>query len=218
MTIIGIQIAAVLEFTAEKSLSLPAGSGIELQDRFISFPVSHFELMNRLNVRDIPVIHQLNIILDQLYLSKDNEVSIMSGQMGMVPYHISKRYFGRVRMIDRLGLADRTFTNCEITSDLKKTTFGLVVGYKFYFDNSKSIEDTCRIARPDIIFDIRLRHAELFRQNGYTVMYSQSGQMNSGFERAYIDDEFIAVRDDLVPALGGIEPVHLDAKSLLKSK
>jgi hypothetical protein len=218
MTLIGIQIAAVVEFTAEKSVSLPAGSGIELQDRFISFPVSHFELMNHPNIRDIPVIHRLNIILDQLYLSKGNDVSIMSGQMGMVAYHISQRYFGRVRLLDRASLVDRTFTNCKITSDLKKTTIGLAMGYKFYFNHSKSIEHICGIERPDIIFGIFLRGVTLVRQNGYTVMYSQSGQINSGSQRAFRVDEYIAVRNDLVPALHGIKPVHLDATSLLKSR
>jgi hypothetical protein len=42
--------------------------------------------------------------------------------------------------------------------------------------------------------------------------------MKNGYEWGYIGAGFIAVRDDLVPALGGIEPVHLDAKSLLKPK
>jgi hypothetical protein len=218
MTLIGIQIAAVVEFTAERSVSLPAGSGVKLQDRFISFPVSPFELMNRSNVRDIPVVHKLNIILDQLYSSKGNEVSIMSEQMGMVAYHISQRHFGRVRMLDRAGVVDRTFTDCEITSGLKKNATGLIIDYKFYFNHSKSIEHICGIERPDIIFGIFLRGVTLVRQNGYTVMYSQSGQINSGSQRAFRVDEFIAVRNDLVPALGGIEPVHLDAKSLLKSK
>ena len=217
-TLIGIQMAAVVDFTAQRSLILPAWSGIELQDRFMSFPISRFELMNHLNIRDIPIIHHLNIILDRLYLSKGNDVFIMSGQMGMVPYHISQRHFGRVRMLDRLGLVDRTFTDCEVTSDFKRVTVGLAMNYRLYFNNRKSIEDICGMAWPDIIFDIRLRDAEVVRQNGYTVMYSHSGRMKNGYEWGYIGAGFIAVRDDLVPALGGIEPVHLDAKSLLKPK
>jgi hypothetical protein len=218
-TLIGIQMAAVVDFT-ERSLSIPGWSRIELQDEFVSFPVSRFELMNRPNIRDIPVIHHLDIILDRLYLSKGTNVYIMSGQMGMVPYHIFQQHFGRVRMMDHFGLTDRTFTNCEVTSNLKKSTFGLELGYKFYFNNRKSLEETCGIARPDIILDIRPRDAELVRENGYTMIYSQSGQMNSGFERlkAHTDDEFIAVRDDLVPALGGIKQIHLDVNSLLKRK
>jgi hypothetical protein len=217
--LIGIQMAAVVDFT-ERSLSIPGWSRIELQDEFVSFPVSRFELMNRPNIRDIPVIHHLDIILDRLYLSKGTNVYIMSGQMGMVPYHIFQQHFGRVRMMDHFGLTDRTFTNCEVTSNLKKSTFGLELGYKFYFNNRKSLEETCGIARPDIILDIRPRDAELVRENGYTMIYSQSGQMNSGFERlkAHTDDEFIAVRDDLVPALGGIKQIHLDVNSLLKWK
>jgi hypothetical protein len=217
--LIGIQMAAVVDFT-ERSLSLPVWNRIELQDEFVSFPVSHFELMNRPNIRDIPVIHHLDIILDRLYLSKVTNIYIMSGQMGMVPYHIFQQHFGRVRMMDHFGLADRTFTNCEVTSNLKKSTFGLELDYKFYFNNRKSLEETCGIARPDIILDIHWRDAELAHENGYTVIYSQSGQMNSEFERltAHTDDEFIAVRDDLVPALGEIKQIHLDVNSLLKRK
>jgi hypothetical protein len=218
MTLIGIQIGSVVEFTTQRSVSLPAGSGVELQDEFVSFPVSPFELVNRANLRDIPVVHKLNIILDQLYPSKSNEVSIMGEQMGMVAYHISQQHFGRVRMLDRVGVADRTFTDCEITSGLKKDAHGLILGYKFYFNHSKSIEQICGIERPDIIFGVFPRTVKVVRQNGYTVMYSQSGQITGGFQRAYGVYEYIAVRNDLVAALNGIEPVHLDTESLLKSK
>jgi hypothetical protein len=219
-TLIGIQLAAVLDFTAKRSISLPAWSGVELRDEFMSFPVSRFELMNRLNIRDIPIIHHLDIILDRLYLAKGNKVYIMTGQMGMVPYHIFQQHFGRVHVIDFYGLTDRTFTNCEVTSGGYKSTVGLIVGYKFYFDNRESIEDICRIARPDIIFDIRLRDAKVVDQNGYTVMYSQIAELNNGVEwlEATTGGTFIAVRDDLVPALDGIKPIHLDDKSLLKRK
>jgi hypothetical protein len=219
-TLIGVQLATVLDFTARRSMSLPAWSGIELRDKFLSFPVSRFELMNRSNMQGIPLIHHLDLILDRLYLTKGDNVYIMSGQMGMVPYHIVQQHFGRVHVIDFYGLTDRTFTNCEVTSGGYKSTVGLIVGYKFYFDNRESIEDICGIARPDIIFDIRLRDAKVVDQNGYTVMYSQRGELNNGDEwlKATIDDLFIAVRDDLVPALDGIEPIHLDGKALLKRK
>ena len=92
------------------------------------------------------------------------------------------------------------------------------MGYGFYFHNRKSIEDICGVPRPDVIFDIRLRDAEVVDNNSYTVMYSQRGQLNNGSEwlKATIDGTFIAVRDDLVSALDGIEPVHLDGRSLLK--
>jgi hypothetical protein len=219
-TLIGIQLAAVVDFTAKRSISLPAWSGVELRDEFMSFPVSRFELMNRLNIRDIPIIHHLDIILGRLYLAKGNKVYIMTGQMGMVPYHIFQEHFGRVHVIDFYGLTDRTFTNCEVTSGVNKGSVGLIIGYGFYFHNRESIEDICRIARPDIIFDIRLRDAKVVDQNGYTVMYSQRAELNNGVEwlEATIGDTFIAVRDDLVPGLDGIEPIHLDGKSLLKRK
>jgi hypothetical protein len=218
--LIGIQLATVLDFTAKRSMSLPAWSGIELRDEFVSFPVSRFELMHRSNIQAIPVIHHLDIILDRLYLAKRKNVYIMSGQMGMVPYHIFQQHFGRVRIIDLYGLTDRTFTNCEVTSDVNRGTVGLIMGYGFYFHNRKSIEDICGVPRPDVIFDIRLRDAEVVDNNSYTVMYSQRGQLNNGSEwlKATMDGTFIAVRDDLVPALDGIEPIHLDGRSLLKRK
>lgn len=217
-TLIGFQMASVVDFTAKRSLSLPAWSNIKLQDKFVSFPVSRFELMHRPSIQAIPVIHHLDIILDQLYLATGNDVHIMSGQIGMVPYHTFKQHFGRARIIDLYGLTDRTFTSCEVTSGIKRSRVGLTMGYRFYFNNRQSIEDICGIARPDVIFDIRLKDAELVHQNGYRLMYLQRGQLNNGFEwlKAYIDDVFIAVRDDLVPALGEIKPTHLDARSLLK--
>jgi hypothetical protein len=215
-----IQLAAVMDFTARSSLSLPAWSGIELRNEFVSFPISRFELMNRPNLQAIPVIHHLDIILDRLYFAKGNKVHIMSGEMGMIPYHIFQQHIGRVHVIDFYGLTDRTFTNCEVTSGVNRGTAGFIIGYGFYFHNRKSIEDICGVPRPDVIFDIRLRDAEVVDNNSYTVMYSQRGQLNNRSEwlKATIDGTFIAVRDDLVSALDGIEPVHLDSRSLLKRK
>jgi hypothetical protein len=201
-------------------MSLPAWSGIELRDEFVSFPVSRFELMHRSNLQAIPVIHHLDIILDRLYLAKGDKVYIMTGQTGMVPYHIFQQHFGRVRIIDLYGLTDRTFTNCEVTSGVKRGTAGLIMGYGFYFHNRKSIEDICGVPRPDVIFGVGGGDAKAVHQNGYTMIYTQRGQLNNGSEwlKAFIADPFIAVRDDLVPALDGIEPVHLDSRSLLKRK
>jgi hypothetical protein len=172
-TLIGIQLAAVVDFTAKKSMSLPAWSGIELRDEFISFPVSHFELMHRPNLQAIPVIHHLDIILDRLYLAKGNDVYIMSGQMGMVAYHIFQHHFGRAHIIDLYGLTDRTFTNCEVTADANRGTVGLIMGYGIYFHNRKSIEDICGVPRLDVIFGIGGGDAKAVDQNGYTMIYTQ---------------------------------------------
>ena len=88
---------------------------------------SWFERRSRINVRDMPLIDNLDDMVSRISSRKQTPVVIISGQMGMVPYYIAMRHFGRVRFLDRHGLVDRALTDCVTTRDVAKDTGGLVL-------------------------------------------------------------------------------------------
>ena len=220
-----IQAKTIVNFATHKSTGVPIWGLASFEESLEKYDVSNFswfEKYNLLNLRDIPVIYYLSDFVERIADYKTDTVSIMSGQMGMVPYHITKKYFGQIRLIDRNGLVDRIFTTCKITQNLSRTRWGLRVSYYFYFDNQKAIEEHCGLVRPDIIFGLGLHDdmIALLAKNNFTVMYYQSGDVVIG-NRTWLsgrkvtaDGEFIAIRNDLLPALHGIKPIHLDFREL----
>ena len=164
-------------------------------------------------MRDIPTIHYLDRIVDRIANYTGQEVIIMSKQMGMVPYSIAKNHYGRVRLIDRVGLVSKDFISCPITSDLPRTREGLDMSYDYYFNNLISLKAKCNVQVPDIIFDL-FDPPETVIENGYTVLYYQHGDVNSSFKYLrggpFNDKQWIAVRNDLLPAFIDFDKVEID--------
>jgi hypothetical protein len=121
--------------------------------------------------------------------------------MGMVAYHIAQKHY--VEMIDRRGLIDRRFTSCPSLAGLHRSSLGLELDYASYFAHRAQLENECHIPRPDIIFDVR----GVPELPDYTVIYRQRGFIETDSRwfpgMKYPADEFIAVRNDLLPTLGG---------------
>ena len=163
-------------------------------------------------------LHWLNVIVQQLLDRHAPTVSIMSGQMGMIMYHLAGSHFGHLEVIDKMGLADRTFTSCQETSGLPRNSLGLGMSYQFLFEKWNTIK-TCLPLRPDIIFDLyRDYDISSVSHNGYDIVYTQYGQTSPPSILfpiyQYAIEYFIAVRDDLIPAIHWTGPAVLDFRSL----
>ncbi|MCX9083022.1 MAG: hypothetical protein OIN83_12590 [Candidatus Methanoperedens sp.] len=200
------QIIGLVNFADKQSTGMPLWTYPDLNDKIIleeKNNFSFFEKTNRIHLRDILIIHELKKLLPDILKERDN-VIIMSGQAGMVPYHIFKKNFGRIRFIDRLGLTTNDFTTCRITSKKSKNYLGIQIGYRFYFKYGQQIIDKCNIPMPDIIYDIDSNdflRAKLAENNGYTIIYKQYGYIETHSKlrgRVVRANTFIAVRNDLM--------------------
>lgn len=206
------QIATVWRLAARRSTARPLWASVVTEPyateaRATDF--SWFERANRVNLRDIPTIRRLDAIVTQLLPEKERRtepVRIMSAQLGMVAYHVVSRHFGHVEIVDRRGLVDRRFTGCKLLARLPRTAGGLQLDYRYYFAHRAELESECGLPRPDIIFDI----GDVPRLPDYTVVYTQGGRIRTdsrllpGFQ--WEASQFIAVRNDLLPALGSADP------------
>jgi hypothetical protein len=214
LLLIGIESKSVISFAQHSSTGIPLWSQTQVEHRYDTSEYSWFEKHSRINMRDVPVIQYLDHLVTQI-ANHHKPVVIMSGQMGMVPYHVSMKHFGEARFIDRFGLTDRTFTNCRVTQRLQKGSNGLQLYHDFYFDNLSALEQSCQLAKPDIIFELGARASERrLADNGYAVMYSQKGIV-TGDERwlkgfTVPADALIAVRTDLLDSLDEKKPIFIE--------
>ena len=215
-----LQVRVLLHVAAKESTGLPVWShAYDVHSPAATepdpFAFSRFERKNRVHLREIPTIRYLDDVVARVTAHTDEAPLIMSGQMGMVLYHTAKRHYGKIKVIDRAGLADRIFTGCALMANLPKRTKGLVLSYGTYFKQQEALQRECGITRPDIIMDAPKgnQYLEQVSENGYTVVYLQRGTFYTGLDelpgRGIVADQFIAVRNELLPALDGLDRVHI---------
>ena len=198
--IIILNLGFLLQFSDRYSTSLPIWDKIEILDEYQPNRFTWFERNNRVNSRDLVAIHYLDKTVKDL-LTVQNNVTIFSAQMGIVPYYITKDYYGKVRWYDMFSLADNTFTTCIVTEGLSKSAGGMYVPYEYYFEKKKEINEICDIPQPDIIYDLTLYKAKLSEENGYTVIFMQTGWVvgeSSLYGENISADSFIAIKNELV--------------------
>ena len=164
-------------------------------------------------MRDIPFIHVLTQVTQDVAAYTKRTVVIMSGQMGMVAYHLTKDRYGSIYLLDLDGLISPDFMRCQAMPNLSKESLGTVVSYAVYFQHWNEMNSQCGIPRPDIIYDLRTFGSSLVEQHGYRVVFEQVGSITSSATLCHgaevTADEFVAVREDLLPGLHPVTPNRL---------
>jgi hypothetical protein len=189
------------DFMLHRSTTCPAWSGVANRCDDGPAEFSWFERRNRLNQRDIPVIRALDEWVGRLGPRTREPLVILSGQMGMVPFHIAQRHFGRVRFVDLRGLVERTLTQRPGAREIPRTPMGLSLDYPGYFRLLEAEASTPPPPAPDIIFDICPECRAQVVERGYTVVFGQrcSVDCEAPADARYVKaDAFVAVRSDLL--------------------
>lgn len=222
LLLLGLEGRTLLSFTSDRSTGTPIWSEIRVPDGFDLARFSWFERRNRVNMRDVPTLDYVDGLISRLLILGSDRVVILSGQMGMVPFHIALEHFPRVRFLDRHALVERAFTSCPVTASLPRTQLGLDVTYESYFQARDSLERECGVARPDIIFDVMYKsEATVLETHGFTIVFYQTGfvaredKWPVGGKNwlpglAIRARQLVAVRNDLLPRLSSADPVEVD--------
>lgn len=158
-----------------------------------------FERRNKVNLRNINVLINLQQAIADVSERKDGPINIFSGEMGLIAYYTAKKNFGKVKFLDRYGLTDRTITNCK-ELQFQKGRQGLDISFSRYFMDKETLERECGAIDPDIIFGVSSESVETFAENGYVVLYTKGDRTISGLfsNQKFETDEFIAVKRDQV--------------------
>lgn len=177
--------------------------------------VPWFERATREHLRDLPVITMLDTVIERLLAThQQTPLTIFSGQMGITPFYIAQKYFGKVRFLDRFALTTTDFTLCPVTRHLYRGKYGIQLSL-WYFLQLKfdEIQNKCLLQRPAIIYNL-FKHRkgsnfEFLEKNGYKIVYVQFGKIATGVwlgQKKKNSDQYIAVRNDLVPLIGELNP------------
>ncbi|EDN68348.1 hypothetical protein BGP_1011 [Beggiatoa sp. PS] len=188
--------------------------------------VSWFEKVNRQHLRDLPFISMLDTVIERLLANhSQTPLTIFSGQMGIVPFYIAQKYFGKVRFLDRFALTTTDFTLCPVTRHLYRGKYGVQLIPWYFLDwKFDEIHTKCLIQRPAIVYDLFQYHwikwtsnikkqpvFETLENNGYQVVYVQFGDIATGSwlkQKNKNSNQYIAVRNDLATLIGELNPSH----------
>ncbi len=168
--------------------------------------LSWFETANLIHLRDAWPTTVLDGVVGDLHRAENRRITVMTGQTGMIAFHLVSRRYGEVEIVGRRGLITDRFNDCAEELDLPSDRFGLVITYQDLFRDRPQIWTRCNLARPDVIFDLvpydggpdDYLPIGLLQQTGYTLIYVQYGPVQVGWSRAFQAEEAIMVRNDLV--------------------
>ena len=171
-----------------------------------------FERMNPWHFRDIPMIYHLDRVLNDLAPDMEEPLVLYSGQMGMIPYYVFSTQQAEIdTLIDKYGLAHRFLLECPtLLDDIDRSSLGLLVSYEFYAQHQDEIVQ-CGISRPHLIYDLDSQQIAFpyVEAAGYTILYHQYNSRVPAIESDGLN-QFIAVRNDLLPLLDADWPQTLD--------
>lgn len=157
-----------------------------------------FEYSNRLHMSGLPVAEALQEVVTRLE-SSQQVVTILSGQMGLIPYRLVQQHFGNVRFMDRWGLVTTDVTRCKEAQHLERGKLGLSLDYQEWFKFAEETKSTCGLEMPMVVYDfLNGADVQVLEQRGYQVVYEHRGKVErlhggASFSSAH----FIAVRGDL---------------------
>lgn len=210
-----LNLLTIAHFAWQYSNGTLLWSTIPLAAQFESPRYGWFERQNREDVGDMPMLYYLRQLITRLNPSEVQPLALMSGQMGMIPFHLAREFEGRVKIIDRYSLTDRALSGCALVQEVPRQSFAQIIKWNFLFDNANGLETQCGISQPDIIFDLGGENiTRNFPENGYTIVFRESGMIRGSDAvfrgQAMSASEFIALRNELVSKLGEWHVAHYD--------
>lgn len=186
------------------------GGAIEgVEARIGPSPIASVELMNRIHRRDAVVIDELLDITDAIVASvPTRRIHALTGQAGMMAYHLAARHPGRINLLDLWSLTDRQLMDCFPPGSIETSRWGTLIGTYRPFAEHAQITARCGLPLPDIFFnaDVEPHMPKQFAELGYEILYHQVGHLGSEeggfFPSWYPADGFIAVKREVARAAG----------------
>jgi hypothetical protein len=137
------------------------------------------ELLNQIHRRDAFTTHALLPIADAVVAHvKTRPVYVMTGQAGMIAYHLASRHFRRVVILDLWSLTDRQLIDCFPPGTVPIGKWGTFFG-AYPLSEHETVTARCQLPLPDIYYNEALLPSmqALLERLGYDVVYHQFGHI-----------------------------------------
>ena len=150
---------------------------VELRDRLGEYPFSLAEVANPSHLRDMPLIVHMLRVLAKIQPTEQEPLVMVSGQAGMVPYHIMRRYAGKVKLIDMYSLTSSQVARCLPEAVASRSRYGIRLRLDRIIDPESALGPMCGLPRPTLLFGPNLngKAHRMLQANGYTLAYLQQG-------------------------------------------
>jgi hypothetical protein len=220
-TLFALQVLFLFDFAAGQSVGMPLWTSLQQFERYAldygAAEYSYFDRTNRDHLRNIPTLYEVRRIVDRLLAAGHPTVHVGAHQMGVLPYYLTREYFGRVRFFDANGLTDRVATDARAFSSLPRTPIGVDGTFELFLRRPRWVAADPDFVVPDVIihqfYEERIPVAE-YQVLGYDIVYVQTGEVATGsrlFPGGLIwANQLIAVRRDLLEELGELPKRRLD--------
>ena len=135
-------------------------------------------------MRDTPVIAALDQILRDLHPDDGTPLVMVTGQGGMVPFHVCRAHPGRLHIIDRFGLLDSVLSSSATAARAGRGRFGLNLGWQYLLQHWDAIRAESGAPAPDLFMDVFIGAGarESLRERGFVAVYEQTGDVVSDSE------------------------------------
>jgi hypothetical protein len=171
--------------------------------------ISDVELLSPLHRPDAVLIDELFAVADAIVdRGPDRRIRLLTGQAGMLIYHLAARHPGRFDVTDLWSLTDRRLLDCLRPESFETTQQGTMVGAHQVLQNHVDLTERCGLLPPDLyvnpIVDPYTRR--VLERLDYEIVYQHQGWIgNDGrgfFPARHGAFGFIAVKRDLARMVG----------------
>lgn len=129
-----------------------------------------FELFSKGHRRDARLLEKLIPEIGERLVSTNRPFTMMSGQAGMVPYYIFRKFYGKGQFLDLFSLTSRKHLPCIEPSARRERILGIWVSAEYVLEHPDRLAE-CDISRPDIWFSTGKPPAGL-KQKGFRLFYA----------------------------------------------
>jgi hypothetical protein len=171
--------------------------------------VARVELLNKIHRRDAVTLSELLPIADAVVAhTPSRRIQVLTGQAGMLAYHLAARHPGRVNILDLWSLTDRQLLDCFPPGSIDSSLWGTMIGSYRPLAEHQQLEARCGLPLPDIFYNegLEAHLPKLFAQLGYELVYHQVGRIENSrggfFQASYPAYGFIAVKREIAEAIG----------------
>jgi hypothetical protein len=171
--------------------------------------VARVELLNKIHRRDAVTLSELLPIADAVVAHvPSRRIHVLTGQAGMLAYHLAARHPGRLNILDLWSLTDRQLLDCFPPGSIDSSQWGTTIGSYRPLAEHEQLEARCGLPLPDIFYNegLEAHLPKLFKQLGYELVYHQVGRIENSrggfFQASYPAYGFIAVKREIAEAIG----------------
>jgi hypothetical protein len=173
-----LQIGSLANATVDYSHGVPYWERDTYRSEFLAKHTSlrsfsWFERYNRDHAYTLVQAQKLLAFVRRTAKAREAPLTIASGHMGAIMYHLAKESPGKIQTVDKFGLVDNRLSSCSVYDYIADSVVGMNMNYTKLMEGYQSAVKVCDLPSIDIIYDLGSEETtSLFESGGFNVLYT----------------------------------------------